>query len=454
MRLGVVGAGPAGIISAIVASRALKRLGVRAEIDVFEERAPFRGRAFDTNSTSMLLNTSIDLVSANPDNADEFLEYLGLRHHEISREDHVSRVLARGYVQAEFEKEALSNDRLLVVDGKVKNIELDGRGRFIVDDGEDMNVYEALILASGRRFKDPPDAFAAMRVVSPYPERELSAIERDRSVLIAGTGLSAVDVLAHLSAQGHTGAIHMYSPSGLLPSVRRSLLKQPRQPLMEDFLRFDKRLPAAWPRTVVLLVLFERRIEEMGMSLRDFMPQSDAFGRAQLEYEIHLCRSGRNVWEPLTMELVDGFNHIWPCISETEKHAFQRRAGPWINRLIVAMPLHNALIVQKLFARGQLTVSSGHAPDWRNIGHDWIAVNATGLARASQNPLLIRMSMNGLLRLNDGGGVVIDADTYRTRPDLPVYANGSVLQDSLYTANSIYSTTRGAHRIAADLCGR
>jgi uncharacterized NAD(P)/FAD-binding protein YdhS len=66
MKLAVIGGGPTGIISAILASRRPGEIDRSVARDIFESTKAFRGRSFDTDSTNMLLNTSIGLNSLDP----------------------------------------------------------------------------------------------------------------------------------------------------------------------------------------------------------------------------------------------------------------------------------------------------------------------------------------------------------------------------------------------------
>jgi len=83
MILGIVGGGPTGIITSIVASKMLRNQQQPVEIDIFESKVPFRGRAFNTDSENMLLNTSIGVSSIDPTDSEAFLNYLN-QDEEIS----------------------------------------------------------------------------------------------------------------------------------------------------------------------------------------------------------------------------------------------------------------------------------------------------------------------------------------------------------------------------------
>src|SRR5262249_31331112 len=142
-------------------------------------------------------------------------------------------------------------------------------------------------------------------------------------------------------------------------------------------------------------------------------------------------------------------NFIWPITPGEEKKLFRDEVlKPWLGRIIAAMPLCNALIIRDLFDRGQL-----HCVKKEQVVPDSydVVVNATGLAGAQTDRLLASMHAGGLLQFNDSGGVVIDTRSHRVSADIPIYANGAIVQGEVFTANSIYSSVHGAIRIAEDL---
>lgn len=65
MRIGIVGAGPAGIITAIAICNKSPKHTV--SVDLYDQTEPFRGRAFNTRSERMLLNTSVGISFIDPD---------------------------------------------------------------------------------------------------------------------------------------------------------------------------------------------------------------------------------------------------------------------------------------------------------------------------------------------------------------------------------------------------
>jgi hypothetical protein len=455
MKIGIVGGGATGIITSIVASNFLRSRQRPVRIDIFESGLPFRGRAFNTDSDNMLLNTSVGVSSIDPFDDRGFHNYL--KHHEgspVGLGDMVPRDAARRYFQSEYGRASRETSNSRIIPARVDRVSVDEKGQPCVHSNAGLNSYDAIVLATGLQFKPAPEAVQGLNVISPYPADRLSGIDKDASILLLGSSLSAVDALVHLASVGHRGPIRIHSRSGMFPAVRRQVVKPASRTLLEQYLaQVETRAPNEL-RSFLLIELLDRYVERAGMRLADFFPAASRGGFGQLDREIHLCKDGQNVWEPVMMDIIDGLNHIWPnLLAEEKRHFHELVIGPWLGRLVIAMPLRNAVIVRSLFERGQLcSIGTGELTA-QKVGFYHIVINATGLQRALADPLLASMANYGSLRFNASGGVAIDALSHRLHVDTPIYANGPIIQDEIFTANSVYSAVHGAHRIAVDLLG-
>ncbi|WP_457578743.1 FAD/NAD(P)-binding protein [Ensifer adhaerens] len=452
MRIGIVGGGPAGIISAIAVAKVAQAQGRRITIDIFDPGAPFRGRSFNTFSSHMLLNTSIGVSALDPDNPAGFVDYLckeeGL---SVTEGDVVPRDAASRYLEVEFDKVKNGHVELTIVPARVDDVSLDGCARAWFHSTVGSQAYDAAILATGLEFRRLPDYFAIGEVISPYPSRQLAQVNPDDSVLVVGTRLAAVDALVCLAAQGHRGSISVHSRSGIFPGVRRSVIKPTNRPFLNEFLGYGRDAEKPVSTFAMFLELLERHISAAGMRLTDFVPSGQICGAAQLNQDIRLCETRENVWEGLMMDVIDGLNLIWPRLPDSEKLRFRGEAD-WLGRLAHSMPLRNARIIQRMFSSGQLRSVSAEEAQSTSQQIRWV-VNTTGLCSANEDPLLMRVAEKSLLRFNESGGVAVEAGSLRTRADLSIYANGSVIHGEVFTANSVYSTAQGAQHIARDLLG-
>ncbi|MBX5297653.1 hypothetical protein HJB96_33175 [Rhizobium sp. NLR15a] len=449
MRVGIVGAGPAGIISCIAISSAMQSNRDCLLVDVYESRQAFRGRSFDTSSDSMLLNTSIGVSPVEWARPNGFLEYLRREEQrDVDLGEVVPRDAARRYLEYELQLARERTPNISIISAKVDDVCPAPDDQVHIYSSGVIKAYDAVVLASGLNFKQPPVAFAGVNTITPYPADRLAQIDSNAAVLVLGSRLSAVDALVYLATSGHTGRVDVHSRSGLFPSVRKSVVKPEQRPLLNSYLSLSQEI-APTVKLELIVAYLEQHLDRCGMRLGDFIPMPGTTGRSQLDHEIRLCEEGLNLWEPLLMDVIDTLNHLWPQLNSEAKRDFHRDVNGWLGRIAHSMPLRNALVVQRMFDSGQLRfVGIEEIRDLRDYGQ---IINATGLSCADNDPLLRRMAMRGLLRFNGAGGVEVEPSRRTTTRDGMIYANGSIIQNEIFTANSLYSTAHGAECIARDM---
>ncbi len=95
--------------------------------------------------------------------------------------------------------------------------------RILLDDGRSL-AADLVVLATGNPAPSPPWRASGLDglVADPWAPGALQGIGADAPVLLIGSGLTAVDVLLSLRAQGHRGAIHMLSRHGLFPRAHKA----------------------------------------------------------------------------------------------------------------------------------------------------------------------------------------------------------------------------------------
>jgi len=220
---------------------------------------------------------------------------------------------------------------------------------------------------------------------------------------------------------------------------------------LQSYLSKQPSLPNDRTRIDYLMTLFEQHLQQHGVKLSDVKPTEGQRGYELLEYEIRLSEEKRNGWEDILMDIIDILNVIWFELPSVDKVYFKQEINPWLGRIIQSMPLCNAKIVQTLFNRGQARLISGSELAEVNLNAYQAIINATGLQSVEDDPLLSSLANQQLINFNGQGGVAINIDTYRVRTDLPIYANGPIVQGAIFTANSIYSSSYGAEKIANDI---
>ena len=199
-----------------------------AHIHLIERGPAFgRGLAYSTRLPEHLLNVRAGNMSAYPDRPAHFQDWLAQATGRPSDPfSFAPRWVYGDYLQGELRaaaQSAAAADRFdLVQDEVVAVRRVQGRLRVQLAIGRALDA-DVLILATGHgaatapvgpkaRYADDPSY-----IVDPWAPNALAAIGRDDPVLLLGTGLTAVDVIASLDGRGHRGGIMAISRRGLLP---------------------------------------------------------------------------------------------------------------------------------------------------------------------------------------------------------------------------------------------
>lgn len=216
----IVGAGASG---ALVAAWLLRNARGPYRVALIDRSGRFAtGVAYGTRDPSHLLNVPAGKMSADPDRPGHLVEWARRRGHDVDGNSYLPRALYGDYLQdflATAEVIARDGVELVRVPRAVVRVR---EGSVELDTGERLEA-ERIVLATG----NPPPArprvpgmdqvaAAPSYLADPWSPR-LRALPGDASVLILGTGLSAVDVALTLRRRSHRGALVMLSRRGLLP---------------------------------------------------------------------------------------------------------------------------------------------------------------------------------------------------------------------------------------------
>ena len=155
-------------------------------------------------------------------------------------------------------------------------------------------------------------------IASPWTSGPLSAVGPSDRVLIVGTGLTMVDVVASLAQRDHRGPIVAVSPRGLLPCDHGQFV--------DGLDLFEN----AWPTTALDLLRLLR------LTVRQ--------------------REGELDWQSIVDALWRRLPQIWPTLPPQEQLRVVRRLLPFweVHRFRAAPP--GAAAVARLRAQGTLTV--------------------------------------------------------------------------------------------------
>ena len=183
-----------------------------------------RGVAYGTTCDAHLLNVRSGRMSLFPDDPDNFVRWLAERSPDEAEPQGFARRLSYGAYVADRlgEAEAAALGRLQWVRDRAISFERpDGFVRLPLSGGETVEA-DAAVLAVGNLPPEPltlPGAatLGEQLIEDPWAAGALDRIGPDDSVLMIGTGLTAIDVALALDVRGWRGRGLMLSRRGLLP---------------------------------------------------------------------------------------------------------------------------------------------------------------------------------------------------------------------------------------------
>lgn len=189
-----------------------------------------RGLAYGTNSALHLLNVPAGNMSAYPEQPDHFLSFCKDRNLDVTGASFVPRQLYGEYLSTLLEQ-AKNKNR-----GKITFQQLNTEVRSIqhgtdhleisLEDGTCLHA-DHTVLALGNFSPAVPHQLqeflgSAWYMHDPWiVQKDQKVLEADESVLLVGSGLTALDTVIKLAQQGHRGQIYMISRRGLLPLPHR-----------------------------------------------------------------------------------------------------------------------------------------------------------------------------------------------------------------------------------------
>jgi len=232
-RVVVIGGGFSGAMTAAHLA------GQGVETTVIEPGRVGRGVAYAETGHPLLLNVRASGMTALPGQPLHFESWMERRTGAEARafaHAFVPRATYGAYVEDTVAE--VSRGRLQVLEGRATSVARRDGGFVVGWDGGEAGC-ERVVLALGN---PPPRRPAGVGDVAGYagePYGALAKVEDGDPVMVLGTGLTALDVIAGLRARGHRGRITCVSRRGLVPAahgappkvmpmVPRALVRQPR----------------------------------------------------------------------------------------------------------------------------------------------------------------------------------------------------------------------------------
>ncbi len=411
----VIGAGFSGTLLTIH----LLRLGASVVLVERSTAAIGKGLAFGTRRPEHLLNVRAANMSAFPDDPGHFIRWMGFSDRE-QRNRFVPRLAYGQYLREQLMAAiAGATGRIRIVSDTATGIDTNGRQPVVTLAHEPREVASAVILAAGNLAPSLPEWMGGMApdtiIADPWIAGALDRIDHARSVVIAGSGLTAIDVIMSLVSAGHTGRITAISRRGLIPRAHARA-----GPVTE---------PIAMPqqRGASLVKHIRRRARQIGWqaAVDELRPHTQALWRAHDHHsQARLLRHLKPFWE-------------------VHRHRLAPSVEEQLDRLRASGQLR--FVAGRLLRAQQGT--SGLEIAYRPRGHGElhtmpadVVINCTGpegnLARVA-NPLLRDLLAQGLAR-SDRHRLGLDVDEHLHlvggdgRPVRDVYAVGPLTRGGIW----------------------
>jgi uncharacterized NAD(P)/FAD-binding protein YdhS len=434
----IVGGGFSGVA---VAYHLLRRAAKDLRITLLE-RGPWLGRgiAYGVDSRVYRLNVPASKMSIDPDVPADFVAWAGA---EDEPHAFLSRALYGDYVVARLAQAiAASPGKMRVIRGDA--LAIDATSVHLADG----QVLEAptVVLATGLAPRLAPQHLAPdARVIDAWDECAIATLPPTGHVLVLGSGLTAIDVIALLHARRYAGRITILSRRGLLPFPHLEPFT-PARPLPADLAR-------SAPRSLRGLVRWTRTL------VRDAVARGEP-------------------WQLAIDALRPHVTGLWQALSTADRRRFVRALRPYWDVLRHRAPADALAVVDTWRASGRLAIVAGRvvACEGHERGLD-VAIRERGgglrherfdaivrcigpaLERGeSDNPLMSSLLAEGLAQGDPTGlGFVTDARGRVMRPDGSpserLFAVGALRRAAEWESTAVPDIARQAADLARHLLG-
>ena len=352
-----------GLSGAMLAAQLMRRPG-RCRVLVIEPRAELgRGVAYSAVELGHTLNGNAARVSVDPDNADDFTQWLTeyieaggwpesdqqqVPVGELFPPRGIFGLYARQRLADAQALGALNGSTVEHVQAEVVDLQADADAvRLTLSDGRSLQGAFA-VLATGMfpAACTPQTRSCGLNAAAldPWDVAAMQRLDPQSTVMIIGSGLTMVDAVVSLDQAGHRGPIEVFSRHGLRPHVRR----QP--PAWVDFLAQDQHIRT--PRQLM---------RELRRHCRDAIAQGIDWQAPLNTVRPHIGR-------------------LWHQATDEQRRQFVRHVRPWWESHHHRSSPLSAELVERLYEEGRLRI---HAASFE------------GLERSAGDGVSIRLRRRG-----------------------------------------------------------
>ncbi len=390
--IAIVGGGFSGVMVAI---HLLQKATHPVQIYLIECRSQLgEGIAYSTPSDQHLLNVPAGKMSAFADQADNFLQWLNIRYPEqlITAETFVLRKFyseyLRSILQKAEQKSAIGVCLYRVEDEAIAILQKPDHLIITLKTGKQLSVDQSVLAIGNFPPENPaivnPSFYQSSRYLSwAWSEPKLPWRSLTEPILLIGSGLTAIDMIASLKAQDYQGKIYVVSRRGLLPQPHEKA--EPFPPFL---------IPESAPKTIRKLLHLVR--EEID----------------------NATKKGYN-WRAVIDSLRVETQSIWNRLSPQEQSRFLRHVQPYweVGRHRVAPIIYQQ--IQELLENQQVIFYAGRILEYSENSDSVevilrqrhtqkllslrvsLVINCTSFVgdyQKLQHPLLLNLFKTGLIR--------------------------------------------------------
>lgn len=298
-RIAIVGGGFSGTLLAI---NLLRFSDAHVQLVERDPDKLGRGLAYGTDNPEHVLNVRASNMSAFPDALDHFTRWLG--EAEGPNRFVPRRTYGRYLAEQLQEAQAAAPGRLALVDGQVVAAERSDEGWVLVLASGGSLRADMLVLAQGNMTPAPLPELERLGsdiyFASPWAQRPSNRLGRDDAVLLIGTGLTAVDAVLSLDAEGFEGHVTALSRRGLRP--RPHALNGPHVD-RRDRLRAEGSALVRAVRDRAAAIGWRAAVDELRPYTQDIWRTMDAAGRRRF------LRHLRPYWDAHRHRLAPSVDH-------------------------------------------------------------------------------------------------------------------------------------------------
>lgn len=221
-RIAIIGFGYSGnLLLANLVRQSREPLGIY----VIDPALTGRGMAYSTIYDQHLLNVRAYNMSAFADDKDDLLRWLQQHAPHYGAQDFIPRRLFGDYLASIWQRtQALAAEKkmlLKLVPSIAVALSKQAERYAVLTERGDAIAVDMIVLATGNEIK-PVQAPIERVLQAPWTEGALAQAAKEQGpILLIGTGLTAVDMVLALRAEGYAGEIIAYSRNGLLPHAHR-----------------------------------------------------------------------------------------------------------------------------------------------------------------------------------------------------------------------------------------